>query len=560
VRIALAQINATVGDLAGNAALCRAEIGRAAAAGADLVVFPELAITGYPPRDLLDRDVFCAASRATIEALAAATRGTIAALVGYVERAPQGARRPALNCAAFLQGGRWRSSITKRLLPTYDVFDEDRYFVAGEEAGIIEVAGHTIGVTICEDLWTEEGWRERHYRFDPAAECVAAGAELIVNLSASPFHDGKSQRRVELLQAHARRHGVPLAMANLVGGNDELIFDGASVAVTADGTVLAQAAAFAPDLVIADFDAPHGDLRAQPADRLDAMWRALVLGLRDYIGKCGFQSAVLGLSGGVDSALVACLAADALGAAHVRCIAMPGPFSSGASEADARALADRLGTPFEVIPIEGVYEQFRTALKPLFGDRPFDVAEENLQARIRGTLLMASSNKFGEILLTTGNKSEMAVGYSTLYGDMAGGLAVIADVAKTDVYRLCEHRNARADDPDVIPSHTLTRPPSAELRPDQKDTDSLPPYAVLDDILEAFVEESLSPAAIAARGHDPAVVRRVVGMIERNEYKRRQAPPGLRVTSRAFGMGRRVPIARHLDVDVDLDPDQGAGS
>jgi NAD+ synthetase len=546
VRIALAQINATVGDLAGNAALCRAEIGRAAAAGADLVVFPELAVTGYPPRDLLDRDHFCAASKRAVEALAAATRGSIAALVGYVERAPEGAGRPTLNRAALLQGGEWRGQATKRLLPTYDVFDEDRYFEPGAEACVVEIAGRRVGVTICEDLWTEPGWSERHYRIDPAAECVAAGAELLVNLSASPFHAGKSQRRIELLQAHARRHGVPVAMANLVGGNDELIFDGASAAVAADGTVLAQAHAFAPDLVVADFGAGAGDLRPQPADRVDGIWQALVLGVRDYIAKCGFRTAVLGLSGGIDSALVACLAADALGPEHVRCIAMPGPFSAGASEADARALAQRLGTRFDVIPIEPVYEQFRAALRPLFGDRPFDVAEENLQARIRGTLLMASSNKFGEILLTTGNKSELAVGYSTLYGDMAGGLAVIADVAKTDVYRLCAHRNARADDPGVIPEHTLTRPPSAELRPDQQDTDSLPPYDVLDDILEAFIEANLDPDAIAARGHDPVLVARVVGMIERNEYKRRQAPPGLRVTSRAFGMGRRVPIARRI--------------
>jgi NAD+ synthetase len=542
MRLALAQLDTTVGDLEGNCALARAAIGRAAAARADLLVLPELTVTGYPPRDLLDRPAFVAASVRAVDALAAAAVGPTAVLVGFVGPAPAGSVRPCANQVALLHRGAVQAVATKRLLPSYDVFDEDRYFEPGTAPAVVEVAGTRVGITICEDLWTEPGWRERRYRTDPAAECVAAGARVLVNASASPFHAGKPAHRRELLAVHARRHGIPVALCNLVGGNDELLFDGCSAVVGADGRVLAQAAAFSDDLVVADLPTGPGDLRPWPEG--DALvWDALVVGVRDYARKCGFDRAVIGVSGGIDSALVACLAAEAFGADRVRCVAMPGPFSAEASLTDARTLAQALGARFDVIPITPLYEAFRRALAPVFGDRPFGVAEENLQARIRGTLLMACSNKFGELLLSTGNKSEMAVGYNTLYGDLAGGLAVIADVPKTQVYRLARLRNGRGA---VIPPHTLTRPPTAELAPNQVDADSLPPYDVLDPILAAFVEGGADPEAVAARGMDPATVARVVRMVERNEYKRRQAPPGLRVTARAFGMGRRIPLARRL--------------
>ena len=542
MRLALAQFDTTVGDLAGNGALARAAIGRAAAAGADLLVLPELTVTGYPPRDLLDRPSFVRASREAMEALRGAVPGPMAVVVGFVGEAPPGAVRPCANQAAVLARGAVQAVATKRLLPSYDVFDEDRYFEPGTGPTVIAVAGTQVGVTICEDLWTEPGWTERRYRTNPAAECVAAGARVLVNCSASPFHGGKPAHRRDLLAAHARRHGVPVAMCNLVGGNDELLFDGCSVVVGPDGAVLAQAAAFADDLVVVDLPGGPGDRRPWPEG--DALvWDALVTGIRDYTRKCGFDRVVVGLSGGIDSALVACLAADALGAERLRCVAMPGPFSDPSSLEDARGLAAALGARFDVIPIAPLYDAFRAALAPVFGARPFDVAEENLQARIRGTLLMGCSNKFGDLLLSTGNKSEMAVGYTTLYGDLAGGLAVIADVPKTQVYRLARLRNARGP---VIPEHTLTRPPSAELAPNQRDSDSLPPYEVLDPLLAAFVEQGADPAALAALGFDPTMVARMLHKVERAEYKRRQAPPGLRVTPRAFGMGRRIPLARRF--------------
>lgn len=559
MRIALAQVNPTVGDIAGNTKIIIDYARRARAAGARVVVFPELVVTGYPPRDLLLKPSFIDDSLRAVETIARETEG-IDAIVGYPARNEHEVGRPLWNAAALLRGGRVVSSHFKTLLPTYDVFDESRYFEPGPAEArniLIDIDGVPVGLSICEDLWNDERLIARRlYHTNPIAQLHSAGARLMLNCSASPFVVGKHAFREELFASQVRQFGCPLVYVNQVGGNDELVFDGCSCVFDANGNVIARAKAFEEDLLIVDVplqgdraarvhdaEGHVRDARATVPTGIASIHRALILGLKDYMRKCGFKSAVVGLSGGIDSAVVAALAVEALGADKVTGVAMPSRYSSDHSIADAKALAANLGIAFHVIPIREPHAAFETALADVFAGRVPDVAEENIQARCRGVILMAISNKFGSILLTTGNKSEIAVGYCTLYGDMAGGLAVISDVPKTDVYRLARHLNDRAGRP-IIPEGTLTKPPSAELRPNQTDQDSLPPYDVLDAILFRYVEEEKSAKQIIADGFEPAVVERVIRLIDLSEYKRRQAAPGLKVTSRAFGMGRRMPIAQ----------------
>ena len=540
MKIALAQINTTVGDVAGNLDRVREAALRAKARGADLAVFPELSLTGYPPRDLLDIDAFVRASEVALKPLAAATRG-IGVLVGTAVRSPRPRGRRALNVAALLDAGRVQSLTSKCLLPNYDVFDEVRYFEPASAVHVKRFRGRQLGITVCEDAWAEETFSGRRiYRKDPVAELVRQGAEVIVNLSASPFEIGKAKRRHRIFERVAREHRLASVYVNLVGGNDSLVFDGASFAIDRAGKITARAKAFEGDLVLWDLDAQRGEMRREVSNHEESLLRALVLGTRDYARKCGFRTAVVGLSGGIDSSLVAVIAARALGPENVWGVSMPSAYSSKGSLADAKRLAKNLGIAYRVIPIEKAFRTFLDELHPHFAGRAADTTEENLQARVRGNILMALSNKFGHLVLSTGNKSELAVGYCTLYGDMAGGLAVISDLPKTTVYAVARHVNRSGE---VIPRACLTKAPSAELRPDQTDQDTLPPYEVLDPILEAAIEESLPKEEAVARGFDPEVVERVYAMIRANEYKRQQAAPALKVTGKAFGLGRRHPIA-----------------
>ena len=540
MKIALAQLNPTIGDFAGNEAKILAAYRRGVAAGVDLVACTELSTTGYPPRDLLLRQSFIAQNLALLDRLAAAT-GPVGLLVGCVGENATRPGREVTNAAALLQQGRILATRSKTLLPTYDVFDEDRYFQPAGDNTPVEFNGRKLGLTICEDIWNDEDfWPERRYRSNPPVELAAAGAEVILNISASPWHLGKNQTRFEMLRSLAVKTERPVLFCNQAGGNDELVFDGASLAFNGYGELVAHARLFAEDLIVVD---TGSRARVAPPTLVDEelVYEALVLGLRDYFAKCGFRRAVLGVSGGIDSALVACLAAAALGAENVRVLSLPSQFSSPGSLDDARLLAGRLGVQYDVLPIQKAFAAVRDELKPLFGGRPEDTTEENVQARLRGVLLMALSNKFGGLLLTTGNKSELAVGYCTLYGDMCGGLAVISDVPKTMVYRLARWINRERE---IIPLASITKPPSAELRPNQTDQDTLPPYDVLDAILDAYVVRGRSAAEIIAAGFDEATVRRVVRLIDVSEYKRRQAAPGLKVTTKAFGVGRRIPIAQ----------------
>lgn len=530
----------TVGDIAGNVAKVLAAYRRGAEAGAAAVLVPELAITGYPPRDLLLRRSFVAENLSALDQLASATDRT-ALIVGYVGRNEKRPGRELTNAVALLRHGRVQATRAKSLLPTYDVFDEDRYFEPADSNWPVDLDGYPIGMTICEDIWNDEDfWPERRYRRNPAMDLARAGVKLILNVSASPWNLGKQKTRFDMLASLAQKARCPVAYCNLVGGNDELVFDGDSLVFNRAGALVAQGALCAEDFLLVDPDtAPP--LPPRSAEDEERVYKALVLGLRDYLHKCGFTSAVLGLSGGIDSALTACLAAAALGPENVRGVSLPSQFSSPGSLEDARVLAERLGIRYDVISIQPSFEAAKAQLRPLFAGLPEDVTEENIQARLRGMILMALSNKFGSLLLTTGNKSEMAVGYCTLYGDMCGGLAVISDIPKTMVYRLAHWINR---DREIIPRASLTKAPSAELRPNQTDQDSLPPYDVLDQILEAYVVQGKPASEIIAAGVDPATVRKVLRLIDLSEYKRRQAAPGLKVTSKAFGVGRRLPIAQ----------------
>jgi NAD+ synthetase len=545
MKLALAQLNTTVGDFPGNEGKILAAYQRGAQVGAELVVCPELAVCGYPPRDLLYRREFLPANWAAIQRLAKAT-GKTGLLVGYAGGNDQRPGREATNSAALLQHGAIAAIRHKTLLPTYDVFDEDRYFEPATENLPVTFDGQKIGVTICEDIWNDEDfWKDRRYVRNPAVELADAGATLLLNLSASPWHLGKNRLRRAMLSNLAAKTKCPLIYCNLVGGNDELVFDGTSFVFDGTGQLAAEGAMFCEDFLLVD-TARLGLVGPPAMEDEEKVYRALVLGLRDYLHKCGFTSAVLGLSGGIDSAVTAVLAVEALGPENVRGVSLPSQFSSQGSLDDAQVLAQNLGIQYDVIPIQSAFEAVKADLQTVFAGRNEDATEENIQARLRGVMLMALSNKFGSLLLTTGNKSELAVGYCTLYGDMCGGLAVISDVPKTMVYRLARWINRGRE---IIPAASITKPPSAELRPNQTDQDSLPPYDVLDAILEAHVVQLKSPAEIMAAGFDEATVKRVVKLIDANEYKRRQAAPGLKVTSKAFGVGRRIPIAqRRQDV------------
>ncbi len=544
MKIALAQINTTVGDFAGNSQRILHFACQAQDQGAQLVLFPELALCGYPPRDLVEKADFVERCENELRRLAALLP-PIPALVGYVRRSGTGQGKPAADAAALLSDGRVALDYAKVLLPYYDVFDESRYFEPGSAPAVHRISGERVGVTICEDAWNDKNfWKQQLYRRDPIEETVQAGATVILNIAASPFTEGKARLRQEMLAAIARERNLPVIYVNLVGGNDGLIFDGSSLAFNARGELAARAKSFGEDLVIFDTTTAQGELRPAPASDVEAIYEALVLGTRDYVAKCGFTKALVGLSGGIDSSLVAVVAARALGSENVYGVAMPGPYSSASSLSDAEELASNLGINFRVIPITATFESYLSMLDPVFGNRPRDVTEENLQARIRGNILMALSNKFGALVLSTGNKSELAVGYCTLYGDMAGGLAVIADVPKTVVYELARHVNHEGQGSGPIPKACLTKPPSAELRPNQTDQDTLPPYEILDVILRAHIEENLCSREIIAKfGFDSDLVRQTLRRVHGAEYKRQQAAPVLKVTAKAFGIGRRFPIA-----------------
>jgi NAD+ synthase/NAD+ synthase (glutamine-hydrolysing) len=546
VRIALGQINTTIADFAGNSAKIIDYAQRARNAGAELVMFPELSICGYPPRDLVERPWFVEDNRRTAEEIARKTEG-IAVIVGLVTPTSNGTGKSVLNSAALLRDGKIAFVQSKRLLPTYDVFDEMRNFAAADSQQLFALGSSEIALTICEDAWNDKNfWDRRLYGVDPVEDLMRAGGRVLLNLSASPFYLCKRELRRDMLAAIARQYNVPVALVNQVGGNDSLVFDGSSLVLGPEGHVIAQAKSFEEDLIFFDSESLQGDMRDRDESEEGSAYAALVLGTRDYVRKCGFRQVVLGLSGGIDSALTACIAVDALGAENVMGIAMPSPYSSQGSVDDAVALAKNLNITCEVIRIDEMFKSYIAGLSSAFGNRPADVTEENIQARIRGSLLMAMSNKFGSMVLTTGNKSELGVGYCTLYGDMCGGLAVISDVPKTLVYRLSRYVNRNGE---RIPESTIEKPPSAELRPEQKDSDSLPPYDVLDTVLVDYVENNHSPQQIAdEHGYDLQLVQNIARLVDRSEYKRQQAAPGLKISEKAFGFGRRYPIAAKIDL------------
>ncbi|MQA30735.1 MAG: NAD+ synthase [Luteitalea sp.] len=546
MKIALLQINPTVGDLAGNARLIAGAAERAAALGADLAVTPELALVGYLPRDLLLSSDFISDSWRSLRTLAADIAKGPPTIVGLPEPNPSDEGRPLFNSAALLCDGGVHQRFRKGLLPTYDVFDEDRYFEPFHGAQVLDICGQRLGVSICEDIWNDRDfWKRRRYHHDPVEDLVRAGAQAIVNLSASPFSVGKPARREQMLSSMAAKYAVPIVYVNQYGGNDDLVFDGRSCGFNRTGALIARGRSFDGDVVLCDPGA--APIRDAPDFEPEGeIWRALVLGTRDYARKCGFSKVVLGLSGGIDSAIVAAIAAEALGAANVLGVLMPSPYSSRGSIDDSLALARNIGVETLTLPIEMAMAAMERTLADAFRGTGRDVTEENIQARIRGNLLMALSNKRGALLLTTGNKSELAVGYCTLYGDMSGGLGVIADVPKTMVYRVAAWLNGASGRP-VIPEAILTKAPSAELRPNQTDQDSLPPYDVLDEILQRHIEKHQPADTIIGAGFDPLTVRRVLRLVRSAEFKRKQAAPGLKVTDRAFGTGWRMPIAARLD-------------
>lgn len=541
MKIGLAQINTTVGDLDGNARRILDAYRNAVELGAQLVLTPELAVTGYPPQDLVFKSRFVTRNLEIIAALEAAV-GDVPLIVGFVARNETGTGPLFFNAAAVLRAGQDPAILHKSLLPTYDVFDEARYFQPSADVEPVVVGGMRLGITICEDIWTEDHLPAKLYVRNPPATLAEAGIDLLLNLSASPFHAGKPAERHAMLQKVARSLAVPIVYCNAIGGNDRLVFDGNSLVLDRQGEILAQFPAFEECVRVVDLEtAPARPFVA--AARSAEIFGALTTGVRDYLHKCGFKSALLGLSGGIDSALTAAIAAAALGPENVMGVTMPSQFSSGGSVSDSLALAHNLGIRCETVAINEAFETFKGLLRPVFGDRPEDLAEENMQARIRGVILMAISNKLGHLLLTTGNKSELAVGYCTIYGDMCGGLAVISDLPKMTVYEVSRWINRERE---IIPWNTIDKAPSAELRPDQKDEDSLPPYPLLDEILELYVEKALTATDIIARGFDEHTVRWIARQVDINEWKRHQAAPGLRVTSKAFGSGRRMPIAQRF--------------
>jgi NAD+ synthetase len=544
MKIALCQFDPTVGDFAGNSVRILDMADEARRRGADLAVFSELCVCGYLPQDLLERPAFLERNRTAIAALAQKTPLPI--LVGYAARVKSSTGKAAWNAAALLADGRIAFEQHKMLLPTYDVFDESRYFQPAARQQVFSFGGEKLGITICEDIWNDKTfWAKRLYEADPVIDLVGQGAGVIINLSASPYTIEKRAVRVEMLRALAGTHQRPVVYVNQVGGDDTLVFDGSSMAFTTDGRIAAQAYAFEEDVVLFDTATGAGDLRPQPADDISVALQALITGTRDYVHKCGFQKTLVGLSGGVDSSVVACIAVAALGRGNVTGISMPGPYSSEGSVRDARQLASNLGIEFLVLPIGNLFESYRKTLADAFSECVEDATEENLQARIRGNLLMALSNKFGALVLSTGNKSEIGVGYCTLYGDMAGGLAVISDVPKTMVYELARVINGERE---LVPRSSIEKPPSAELRPNQTDQDTLPPYDVLDRVLKAYVEEVRTPEEIASHfGFPLEMVRDIAVKVDRSEYKRKQAAPGLKITSRAFGFGRPFPIAQKFE-------------
>jgi NAD+ synthase (glutamine-hydrolysing) len=537
MKIALAQINTKIGDFEGTVRKVTDYLKKAKAKKADLIAFPELTLTGYPPRDLVEIPAFVDQNLRALEEVARLAQG-ITIVIGYVGKNDLPGGKPLFNAAALCRNGKVEATYAKNLLPTYDVFDEGRYFEPGTQAGLWD----SIGISICEDAWNDKlFWEKRLYPRDPIEEQVNGGARVLLNISASPYSLGKDRLRRDMLQALALKHGVPLLYVNLVGGNDELVFDGRSFAVNDRGEIVAEGKAYEEDLVLVDLEQMTACKPGQPMSDIESVYRTLVLGVRDYIRKCGFKKLVLGLSGGIDSTLTAVIAADAIGPENVIGVRMPSPYSSKGSLTDAALLAKNLGIRLETYPIKEIFQSYRRLLKRK-GKDP-DLAEENVQARIRGNILMALSNRYGYLLLSTGNKSELAVGYCTLYGDMSGGLSVISDLPKTMVYEVARFVQKNKA---VIPEAVFTKPPSAELRPNQKDQDSLPPYDILDPILKAYIEEHKAVNEIVGMGFDAKTVRRVIHLVGKNEYKRRQAAPGIKITSKAFGIGRRFPIARKI--------------
>jgi NAD+ synthase (glutamine-hydrolysing) len=546
MKIAIVQLNTIVGDIAGNTSRILEAARRARDDGAELVVFHELCVTGYPPKDLVERDAFVAEAEAALQRIAAesASIAGLGIVVGLPRRAAREGGKGVANSVALVCDGRVERVQDKVLLPTYDVFDEARYFDPGNTVAPVDFNGEKLGLSICEDAWNDPDlFRHHPYPIDPIAVLAGKGATLIINISASPFSVGKEQLRYDIVRSHARRHNVPFMMVNQVGGNDELVFDGRSMFVDGSGGALALLPVFEEAMVVVDANAPPPVPAFEPLEEIESIHAALVMGTHDYLHKCGFERAVVGVSGGIDSAVTLAVAADALGPENLRAVAMPSPHSSRGSLDDAAALCDNLGVDMDVVPIADAMAAYERMLAETM--EVSDVTAENIQARIRGNILMAYSNKYGSLVLSTGNKSELAVGYCTLYGDMSGGLAVISDVPKCDVYRLAEWLNR---DGEVIPRAIIDKEPSAELRPDQRDSDSLPPYEVLDAILDQHVEEGLSREAIVAGGIDAGTVDWVLSALRRSEYKRRQAAPGIKVTSKAFGVGRRFPIAARYDV------------
>jgi NAD+ synthase (glutamine-hydrolysing) len=543
MKIALAQINTTVGDISGNRDRAIRTMEEAKAAGADLAVFPELCLTGYPPRDLIGLHGFVDSNLEALQQIADRAEG-LGVVIGFLDRNRKKEGRDFHNAAAFLSEGKIQAVIHKTLLPTYDVFDEDRYFEPSDSVQPVPFGGRNLGISICEDAWnSEDFWPKPLYTTNPIRSLAEKGADLLINISASPYEMTKLKTRYGMLKNHVLKLGVPLVYVNLIGGNDDLLFDGTSLVLGNKGNIIAQGKSFSEDLLIADPDSTE-DQDYNDGQPIENLYHALVMGTRDYVHKCGFKSAVIGLSGGIDSAVTACIAAEALLPRNVLGVSMPSMYSAPESHDDARALARNLGISFEVVPIRPIFREFRQSLAGIFAGQPEDETEETLQARIRGTILMALSNKFGHLVVATGNKSELGAGYCTLYGDMVGGLAVISDVPKTMVYALANFINRHKE---IVPINTIKRPPTAELKPDQKDQDSLPEYDILDGILRLRVEEQMSIDEIVESGYERITVEKVVRMIHVNEYKRRQAAIGLKVTTRAFGSGRRMPIAMRLN-------------